>query len=149
MISFLLFAVCIHYARCEHIFYTYGLSGLNVYTFTSCNVTELEKYINPYKMDVETAMHENFLKIKCFFDYEYFPTINGIDIFDEIECTENGWSFPEDMDAVRCKKVSCPQLLDPGDEIDLECTTKYGACEECTGVSYKCSRAAYKCKKER
>ena len=144
----LLLSIFIHFARCEHgFFYGYGLSGLNENS-TSCNVTELEKYIIPYMTSVMTAMHESVLKITCFFEHRWFPTINGIDTFDEIECTENGWSFPEDMDAVRCKKVSCPQLLDPGDEMDLECTRQDDGCEECTGVSYKCSRAAYKCKKE-
>ena len=52
------------------------------------------------------------------------------------------------MDDVRCKQVSCPQLLDPGNDIDLECREQQGACEECTGVSYKCSGATYKCKQE-
>ena len=144
----LLLSIFIHFARCEHgNNYGYGLSRLKEDS-TSCNVTELEKYIIPYMTDVMTAIHENSLKITCFFEHRWFPTINGIDTFDEIECTENGWFFPEDMDDVRCKLVSCPQLLDPGNDIDLQYREQQGACEECTGVSYKCSGATYKCKQE-
>ena len=70
----------------------------------------------------------NFVRLSCFFDSLYFPTYNGINPFNEFECTESGWSLPVDMKPIQCKHVSCPPLLDVGDEVSLKCYRRDQAC---------------------
>ena len=95
-----------------------------------------------------TGIDGNFVRFTCFFEHRNFPTINGIDVFDEIECTESGWSLPDDMKPIRCKHVSCPPLLDAGKEVDLECKDRFGACKGEKCQEQECNGALYKCKKE-
>ena len=105
-----------------------------------------------------TAIDGNFVRFSCFFENRNFPTINGVDIFDKIECTESGWSLPDDMKPIWCEHVSCPPLLDAGEEVRVECKERDAACkakkpytEDVNDERYQdcqCSSAIYQCKKE-
>ena len=94
-------------------------------------------------------------------EIRYLPTYNGIDTFNEFECTENGWSLPDDMKPIKCRHVSCPAPYDVGGEVEVECTMRDQACTSLVpgqrshininDEKYQhceCHEAAYKCKKE-
>ena len=104
------------------------------------------------------------MRLECFFASQYFPTYNGVDAFTEIECTESGWSLPDDMKPIKCEFVSCPPLLDVSNlfvDIELECKGRDKACtslvpgsfshEDVNDEKYRhceCTYVAYRCKKE-
>ena len=110
-----------------------------------------------------TKTDGNFVRLACFFAYQYFPTYNGVDPFEEIECTENGWSLPDDMEPIQCQHAFCPQLLDDGDEVEAVCDRRDRVCTskdpdidifdyDVNDEKYQhceCNSAFYKCKKER
>ena len=101
------------------------------------------------------------MRLECFHAIRYLPTYNGIDTFNEFECTENGWSLPDDMKPIKCRHIICPALLDVSEEIEVECRWRDQACTSLVPVPYvhenvndeiyqhcECNTAAYKCKKE-
>ena len=102
------------------------------------------------------------MRLQCFNVYQqYFPTYNGVDTFTEIECTESGWSLPDDMKPIKCQHISCPKLLDAGEDIDWYCRYRDQACtslvpDQRSHIDYndekyqhcECGHAAYRCKKE-
>ena len=120
---------------------------------------------------LKTDSDGNFVKLSCMNvynipEYNYFPTYNGIDPFLQIECTENGWSLPDNMKPIKCQHIFCPPLDDVaiyvGEEIELVCDERDFVCTHPIGVPdpyhenindekyqhCECKYAVYKCKKE-
>ena len=103
------------------------------------------------------------MKFTCWFAHYYYPTYNG-SVIDAIECTENGWSLPEDIKPIKCEHIKCPPLPDVGDEVDLVCRRRNYKCIQAVTSDDSqlsadnmdneifqhchCQRASYKCKKE-
>ena len=92
---------------------------------------------------------------------QFFPTYNGLDPFGEFECTESGWSLPDDMKPIECKHISCPPLIDVSDDVEVNCLNRDPACVSLVPGKYywhndggqkyrhcECNRALYRCKKE-
>lgn len=99
----------------------------------------------------------------CSFANYYYPTYNG-SVIDAIECTDHGWSLPEDIQPITCQHIKCPPLPNVGDEVDLECRRRDFRCTEAITSDdsqlaadnmdneifqhCQCQRASYRCKKE-
>ena len=111
-----------------------------------CSISALSFGHLCQKPSLLTATEGNLVRLSCFFQNVYFPTINGIDIFDEIECTENGWSLPDDMKPIWCEHVSCPPPRTGSSEVDVECISRDMACDDKNDQECKCSTVMYKCK---
>ena len=71
-----------------------------------------------------TKSNENVLTLACWYGYDYFPTHNGVDSLDEIECIDGKWSLPDDMAPIQCKSVTCPPFPDFGSKIVTKCTKR-------------------------
>ena len=140
--------------------YNFGILGSD----TDCDDSVIEKYLPQWYYEDSYLMTENdgnFVRLSCFWSQWYFPTYNRVDAFTEFECTESGWSLPDDMKPIRCKHVTCPSLLDLGEEIVSECRRRDDVCtdaagnmswpEEVNDEKYQhctCYDASYQCKKE-
>ena len=60
----------------------------------------------------------------------HFPTYNGVDPLNEIDCVKGKWSLPDDMGPVRCEAVKCPPFPNIFKEIETKCTRRDRACIE-------------------
>ena len=101
-------------------FFTFG-NSLN------CNQSKLEKYLKDDNL--VTYRDGNFVKIEC--PVDFFPSNNGSPI-DEIECTQTGWSLPNDMQPVTCEPITCPPVPNFGKDIESKCQWRHS---ECSGKS--------------
>ena len=80
------------------------------------------------KFGLRTKNLRSHLELTCFFSDMYFPTYNGVDPLNEIDCVKGKWSLPEDMGPVRCKSIKCPPFPDVAKEIETKCTQRDRAC---------------------
>ena len=110
------------------------------------------------KSVIKTEIDGNFIRLSCWDENDYFPTYNGSDPLNEIECTENGWSLPADMKQLYCEHVFCPPIPAVGEEVHVECRERDYTCvsskpyaEDINDEVYHdcyCENAEYSCKKE-
>ena len=101
------------------------------WTSIDCEYSELEKYFEnaqPYYIPF-TSIVGNFVELTCW-DIQYFPTYNGIDPLDEIECIDSKWSLPDDMRFIRCQPLICswPPLPDFGKKVWNKCIQRDDVC---------------------
>ena len=76
--------------------FNFGILGSN----TDCDDSVIEKYLPQWYYEDSYLMTENdgnFVRLGCFWSLWYFPTYNGVDTLTEFECTESGWSLPDDI----------------------------------------------------
>ena len=82
-----------------------------------------------WESQVETEVKKvSFLSHVLCWGASYFPTHNGIDPLDEIECIDKKWSLPNDMGPIQCKSVTCPSFPDFGKKIETRCLERDQAC---------------------
>ena len=86
------------------------------------------KSFTTQKCPLLTKSNENVLTLACWYGYDYFPTHNGVDSLDKIECIDGKWSLPDDMGPIQCKSVTCPPFPDFGSKIVTKCTKRDQAC---------------------
>ena len=84
-------------------------------------IFDLFCHLSPQKCPLYTNVVQNFVHLDCWGD-KFYPTYNGVDPFDKIECTKTGWSLPDDMKPIMCKHITCPPIPYFGEEIETTCT---------------------------
>ena len=89
-----------------------------------------ESVIHQQKVPLYTKSVGNVLQLDCW-GASYFPTYNGIDPLDKIECIDGKWSLPDDMGPIQCASVTCswPPIPASGKEIWNKCIEEDRACE--------------------
>ena len=110
----------------------------------NCNQSKLEKY---FKDDnLVTYREGNIVRIEC--PTDFFPSSNGSPL-DEIECSQTGWSLPQDMQPVTCEPITCPPVPEFGKDIESKCQWRHTECSgRSDGEDCQCTFALFSCKKD-
>ena len=100
------------------------MRSIKIRTYPGANFTrkteksiKIDSKVRPFlstKPELYTKSVRNFVKLECEDFQRFFPTYNGKDPLDEIECIDGKWSLPDDMGPIKCQALSCPWPPIPG-----------------------------------